>query len=167
MTSSNDSGPPPRWHIAPWPPLAWLETVIKLGALATGITACINGLTTGDFALPDGLRLAQWIVLVVLSLGLIAAIFDRFIEREIVAMAFVIVNNAGHWGMVIALLSGAETGRALVAFAALMLAGDLVKLVFIWRHQYAVRDVPRRVVYGLTLAYAAGYGAILLLELAR
>lgn len=167
MTSSNNNAPEQRWHVASWPPLAWLETVVKLAALATGITACINGLAAGDFALPDGGRLAQWIVLVVLSLGLVAAIYDRFVEREIVAMAFVIVNNAGHWGMVIALLSGAETGRALVAFAALMLAGDLVKLAFIWRHQFVMRDVPRSVLYGLTTGYAAGYSVILLLELVR
>ncbi len=167
MTVSQEKTAARRWHIAQWPPLAWLETVIKLAALATGIAAFINGVMTGDFALPDGLRLVQWVILVVLSLGLLAAIADRFLDREIVAMVFVVVNNAGHWGMVVALLSGADTGRALVAFAGLMLAGDLVKLVFIWRHQFSVRDVPRRVLYGLTLGYVAGYSALLLLAIAQ
>ncbi len=164
---NDTTGTPQPWHVAAWPPLAWLETVIKLIALAIGIVTLIGALSDGAFELPSGIRLGQWIVLALLSLGLVAAIADRIIEREIVAMVFVIVNNLGHWGMVIALAAVPGPGAALVAFCALMLTGDLVKVAFLRVHHYTTRDTPPAVMLGLTLFYAAGYGVILVLELVR
>jgi hypothetical protein len=155
------------WHVAQWPPLAWLETLIKLIALVIGVVALVDSLSAGEFALPNGLRLAQLIVMTILSLGLVAAIVDRLTEREIVAMLFVILNNLGHWGMVIALASKQEPGSSLVAFAALMLVSDLVKLVFLKVHDFRVRDIPRAVLYGLTLFYVFGYALLLILEFLR
>jgi hypothetical protein len=58
-------------------------------AIVVGLVALIQAVPAGVFGLPHGLRLAQGAVLVLLSLGLLAAIEDRFIEREIVAMVFV------------------------------------------------------------------------------
>lgn len=136
------------WHIARWPLLAWLETVIKLAALTFGLLALADALSTADFALPAGAALAQWIVMTVLALGLLAAIADRFVEREIVAMAFVLINNLGHWGMVLVLASVSGPGWRLVPFAGLMLLGDLVKLVFLRVHPFQVRDTPRAVLSG-------------------
>lgn len=78
-----------------------------------------------------------------------------------------IPNNLGHWGMVLALVSEQGPGSRLVPFAALMLLGDVVKLVFIRVHDFQVRDTPRSVLYGLTLFYVAGYVSLLILELLR
>lgn len=156
-----------RWYVAQWPPLAWLETVIKLVAIGVGVAAFIGMLSKGDWALPSGFRLAQAIVLALLSLGLVVAIFDRLAEREVVATIFVIFNNLGHWGMVLALASESVPGGGLVAFCALMLAGDLVKLIFLKVHDFTVRETPRSVLYGLTLSYVAGYAVVLILELLR
>jgi hypothetical protein len=155
------------WRVARWPPLAWIETLIKLIALVISVVALLDSLAAGEFALPSGLRLAQLIVMTILSLGLVAAIFDRLAVREIVAMLFVIPNNLGHWGMVIALASKQGPGSSLVAFAALMLAGDLVKLVFLKLYDFRVRDTPRAVLYGLTLVYVVGYALLLILEFLR
>jgi hypothetical protein len=164
-----DSGPPAnrRWHVAPWPPLAWLETVIKLAAIVVGIVAFVQALSRGVFGLPGGIRLAQVVVLGLLALGLVAAILDRLQERELVAMAFVILNNLGHWGMVVALTSQPGPGALLAAFSALMLAGDAVKLVFLRLHDFTVRHTPRAVLFGLTSLYVVGYLVVLLLELMR
>lgn len=158
---------PKGWHVTSWPPLAWLETVIKVVALVLGIVALGQALSGGAFAWPGGLRLAQLITLALLSLGLVAAIFDRLAEREIVAMAFVILNNLGHWGMTLALVTEPGPGGLLPGFAALMLLGDLVKLVFLRKHDFSVRDTPKAALYGLTSVYVVGYLVILLLELMR
>ena len=155
------------WHVAQWPPLAWLETGFKLAAIVVGVIALAGALSDGAWELPGGWRLAQLGVLAFLAVGLLVAILDRLAEREVVAMVFVILNNLGHWGMVAALASAPGPGGWLPAFAGLMLAGDLVKLVFLKVHQFSVRDTPRAVVYGLTLAYVVGYGVILLLEVVR
>ena len=166
--NDRSTGTPARgWHVDKWPPLAWLETALKLAAIIAGIVALAQALSTGTFGLPSGLRLAQLVILALLSLGLVVAIFDRIVEREIVAMVFVLLNNLSHWGMVVALASEPGPGALLIAFAGLMLAGDLVKLVFLRVHDYSVRDTPPAVVYGLTSVWAMGYLAILLLELVR
>ncbi len=153
------------WHVASWPLLAWLETGVKLVALALGIVALVQALAGGALALPDGVRLAQLLILAFLSLGLVVAVFDRLAEREIVAMVFVLLNNLGHWGLVVALANKAGPGWLLPAFAGLMLLGDLVKLAFLRVHDFSVRDRPQAVLYGLTSAYVVGYLVILLLEL--
>lgn len=108
-----------------------------------GIVALVQALSGSTFARPNGLRLVQ---------------------REIVAMVFVLINDLGHWGMVYALLTVPGPVALLLAFAALMLAGDLVKLVFLRVHDFKVRDRSQATLYGLTLVYVAGYLAILLLE---
>jgi hypothetical protein len=162
MSSSSSS--PRSWHIARWPALAWLETIIKLVALIIGISAGVSALSVANLALPAGLRLVQFIMLIVLSLGLMAAIFDRIADREIVAMIFVLINNLGHWGMV---LGAAAGSNYLLLFAALMLLGDLVKLWFIRAHNFTVREFAPRVLLGLTLFYVIGYGMIILLEWIR
>ncbi len=155
------------WHFAQWPPLAWLETVIKLVAIGIGLAAFIVALDEGSFKLEAGFTLAEFILLGILSFGLIAAIFDRIKDREIIAMEFVIVNNLGHWGMLLAVAGDPGPGWYLIAFCSLFLCGDLVKMLFIKVHKFRVRDTPQPVLYGLTGGYAAGYAAILILELVR
>jgi hypothetical protein len=167
MIEDNTQVPRKQWYVAKWPPLAWLETGIKLVALAIGLLAFFEALSAGEFALPSGLRLAQLLVMALLSLGLVAAILDRLVEREVVAMVIVILNNLGHWGMTMALASVQDLGSSLIAFAALMLVGDLVKLLFLKLHDFQVRDTPRGVLYGLTAFYTLGYATLLILELMR
>jgi len=158
------TAPRKHWYVAHWPPLAWLETVIKLAALAIGIGAFAKAVSAGGFALPDGARLAQLIILAVLAFGLLVAILDRLVEREVIAMIFVLINNAGHWGMVAALASKRwDAGSALIGFAAPMLAGVVVKLIFLWRYQYRTRDTPIAVMYGLTGTFVVGYALLLIL----
>ena len=153
------------WYVANWAPLAWLETALKLVALVVGMTTAVSVIRNGELAFPSGLELVQFIILVVLSLGLLAAIYDRVQDREIVAMVFVILNNLGHWGMVLALtaVSLTRSSNAIWLFASFMLLGDLVKLWFIKTEDFTVRDYPQRVLYGLTLVYVVGYVLILVL----
>lgn len=106
------------------------------------------------------------IVLALLCLGLLAAIADRYAEREVIGMAFVIGMNAGHLAMLAALLRYGGLDDALLAFALLMLAGDLVKLVFLATTGFRVRSVPPAAVYGLTGAYAVGYVVLAVIALA-
>ena len=82
-------------------------------------------------------------------------------------MAFVLLNNAGHWCMTIAVGRDPDVGGELVAFSSLMLAGDLVKLAWLARTGYRVRDLPPAVPFALTGLYAAGYVALLVLEASR
>lgn len=156
--------PAKSWYVAQWPMLAWIETLIKLAALMIGIIVGIRSLTMWSFQPPTGPSLVAFILLGLLSLGLLAAVYDRVLEREIIAMGFVVLNNLGHWGMTLSLLNSTMPGRALLAFSQLMLAGDLVKIIFLKVHNFQVRDTPKRVMYALTGLYAAGYLIIALIE---
>lgn len=160
------------WHVAKWPPLAWIETGLKAIAIVIGIYMGFQAVVYGCFAFPEGLRLAQTIIMVILSLGLIAAIFDRIAYRDIISMIFVIFNNLGHWGIVLSLLLYWDTTYSIydtdayqmLLFCGLMLLGDIVKLIFIATTDFTVRDTPRAVLFGLTGFYVIGYIALLILE---
>jgi ABC-type Fe3+-siderophore transport system permease subunit len=156
-----------RWHVAEWSLLAWLETTIKGFGLLIAIGALLFALTEGrSYAFPDGIRRAQWGILAFLSLGIFGAIFDRIIEREIVSMGFVIVNNLGHWGMVIAMLFTPYPDGELLAFAGLMFLGDLIKVWFLYLSGFTVRNTPRALMYGSTMVFVIGYLLIVVFGLA-
>lgn len=156
---------PTAWHVGEWGPLGWLETVLKTAGIGVGVAALVSA-TTRSADGPGGARLAEVVVLGVLCLGLLAALADRYADREIVGMVFIAGMNVGHIAMLIALARDAHVGGFLVAFALLMLAGDLVKLVFLATTGFTVRSVPRGVVYGLVGLYVVGYVALIVMELA-
>lgn len=152
---------PQKWYVATWPPLAWVETLIKAIGQLIGIIALMRAFSGEGFALPGGVRLVQTIVMGILALGLTVGIADRIRYREIVSMIFIIPNNFAHWGIVLSLLAGQT--QYLMPFAAIFLLGDLVKLAFIRVNRFTVGEYPQAVIYGLTLVYVVGYAVVLLL----
>ncbi len=157
--------PVKRWYVGNWSPLGWLETVIKAAAFVVAFSTLATALSNGVFTAPSGIRLVQVIVLVLLTLGLVGAIFERYMQREIIAMVFVLVNNVAHWGMVYALLVLPDIGNALPIFVSLMLCGDVVKLVWLRVSGYTQDGRPQSIFYFLTGFYVVGYVIILLLAL--
>ncbi len=157
---------PKPWHYADWSPLGWLETVIKAVAFIIAFIALVNALTGGTAAAPVGWEWVIVILLGLLALGLTAAIVERYNQREIFAMGFVLVNVVAHWGMVYSLLTVPGPGGLFLLFVSLMLIGDVVKLVWLRVSGYSQVGVPASVMYGLTGFYAAGYLILVLLTLA-
>lgn len=155
------------WHVARYSGLAWLETIIKLVALAIALITFVDAYPDSGYDFPSGSALVQWGILVLLALALLGAIFDRILEREIIAMVFVIVNNLGHWSMVLLLtrVYADSTESAFLIFGALMLLADLIKLRLLITTRFTVRDVPFSIMVGLTLFFVVGYALILLLGL--
>lgn len=156
---------PKTWHVSSWSTLAWLETGVKLIGLVAAILALIQALSGGTFTAPTGGRLIQVILLSLLAFGLFVAIGDRYLERETIAMIFVLINNVGHWGMVYALLTLPGPGTLLIIFAALMMIGDLIKIRWITTNQISMRGYPPSVLVGLTGFFVFGYLMILVLAL--
>lgn len=156
-----------QWYIGDWGPLGWLETTIKLiGLLIAIVTVLMTFFEGAEFEFPASTRMAQWIVLFALSLGILLAVIDRIIEREVIAMGFVIINNVGHWGMLIALMFVPRPDGGVMLFAGMMLFGDLVKLWFLYTTGFTVRNTPRSVMYFLTTCYVIGYALIVVLGVA-
>lgn len=97
------------------------------------------------------------IIQIILSVGLLIAIFDRFKEKELNAMIFILINNLAHWGILYSLFTQINFHFHLLMFFVFMLAGDLVKILFLKTSTFTVRDLPKSVLYGLTILYITGY----------
>ena len=80
-------------------------------------------------------------------------------------MIFVILNNLGHWGMLLAMTTLTGPGELLLLYATLMLMGDLVKLWAIALTDFPVKTVSQRILLGLTGFYAFAYLMIAILGL--
>jgi hypothetical protein len=154
------------WHTSTWPPLAWAETAVKSVAIVAALIALRTAIAEPAAPRFQGAQLAQLIVLGLLSLGILAAIADRWIERERVAMVFVLLNTIGHGSAFAALVLSPTPQPWIALYAALMLVGDLVKIAFIVRHGYSVRGASPRALIGGVLVFALGYAVVLVLSVA-
>ena len=152
MTSSREAA----WHVARWGPLGWIETGIKSLAFLCAYVALASSLTTG-WSTPGRVRIVELMLIGIAALGLVAAIGDRVLEREIIAMVFVCFNNLAHLALLASLLTTDGPGRLLTAFALLMMGGELVKIRFLRSTGFTVRTTPTSVVIGLTAAYLLLY----------
>ena len=147
-----------RWHVAKRRFLSWAEMLVKL--IATGVA--IYAVT-----LPP-VRAAAWnvgsvigvTILAVLSIARLVAIWDRLRRREVVSMILAPISCIGHG----AALANALVSRGIVptvaTFAAVMLAGDLIKIAFIRKTGFTLDGVSRERLIGLTVIYVIGYAAV-------
>ena len=144
------------WHVARWGALGWIETGVKSCAFVCAYVALASSIST-RWSTPRGVRIVELVLIGIATLGLMAAIGDRLLERETVAMVFVCFNNLAHLALLVSLLTTAGPGRLLTAFALLMICGELVKIRFLHSTGFTVRNTPTATVIGLTAAYALVY----------
>jgi hypothetical protein len=144
------------WRVGGYGPLGWAETAVKAAAFLCAYVAFAHALDRSLHA-PAGVRILELGLIGVAELGVLAAIGDRIIERELIAMAFIVFNNAAHLGMLYALLAVPGPGLLLSVFCALMLGGELIKLRWVRSAEFTVREVAPMVVQALVVAYAAVY----------
>ena len=85
------------WHVARWGALGWIETGVKSLAFLCAYVALAHTDTTSGWSAPHGVRIVELVLLGAASLGLLAAIGDRLLEREIVAMVFVCSTTQPIW----------------------------------------------------------------------
>ncbi|MFO7815316.1 MAG: hypothetical protein R6V14_06245 [Halanaerobiales bacterium] len=153
-----------NWHIENWHLLGWIETVIKALAIFIGIYVFFLGIKQPEFLNMSSLPTIQLVILIILSAGLLLAIINRYQKKDIISMVFILFNNWGHWGLVYAIFKGVNI-KFMYSFVLLMLVGDLVKLVFIKRHNYSEGDIATRYFTILTWIYVVGYLFIIFLGL--
>jgi hypothetical protein len=150
------------WHVGDYGPLGWAETAVKAVAFLCAYVAFAHALDR-TLQAPTGIRIAELVLIGIAELGLLAAIGERLIEREAIAMGFVLFNNAAHIGMLYALLAVPGPAGLVSLFCGLMLAGEAIKLVWLRTSEFRVRDIAPLVVQGLVAAYALIYLAALLI----
>ncbi len=144
------------WHLGRYEPLAWAETAVKAIAFAVAYVALVQALERTLHA-PDAIHIAEIVLLGVAEVGLVLAIGDRLIERELIAMVFVVFNNVAHLGMLYALLAVPGPGGLVSLFCLFMLTGEIVKIAWLRITHFTVREISALVVQGLVVAYATIY----------
>jgi hypothetical protein len=163
MKKKRENNKPSSWYFYNWTFLGWLETGIKAVALIIGMWVFYLSRVSQIWMIPSRLQLVQWIVLGVLSLGIFAAIYNRWQNKEIVSMIFVLFNNLGHWGMFLALTR--NTGwEILPIFAFLMMLGDSIKVIFLKQQHYTEKNISPNIFIKLTLIFVLSYSFIGLLS---
>ncbi len=151
-----------RWHVGDYGPLGWAETAAKAAAFLCAYIAFAHALGR-DLHSPDGVHIVELALIGAAELGLLAAIGDRMIERELIALGFVLFNNAAHLAMLYALVAQPGPGGLLSVFCALMLTGELIKLIWLRTTGFTVREAAPLVVQGFVVAYAGVYSVALVL----
>jgi len=153
------------WHVAPMGWLEWLETGLKAAAMAIAFVLIARAIASGALSFSAGSADMQARILRWMAIALAIAIVDRLQQREITSIVFVVVNDLAHWSMYLALLNGLSPAAPVVAFCALMAAGDVTKIVFFSTTGYTVRGLPRPLLIGGVVAFVVGYLVILALSL--
>lgn len=137
------------WWVNRWPFLGLLETAVKLCAF---LAAAYVPLDASSAPPATVLERAPFYAQTFLFFGgtviLSLAIFERvLLYRELISLAFVLPNIWAHFTV----LAAMYRGRAAVSvfhfrvFLALMLAGDVVKLVFFAVHDFSMLNIARYV----------------------
>ena len=148
------------WHVGEYDLLAWAETAVKAVAFVIAYVAFVQALGRSLHS-PNGIHVAELVLLGIAELGLLAAIGDRLAEREAIAMGFVCFNNTAHLGMLYALLAVPGPGGLVSLFCGLMLGGEAVKLVWLEEHQVTMRGLSTLALQALVGGYALIYAVAL------
>lgn len=140
------------WWINRWPFLGWLETAVKV--IAFFVAAYVPLEEAGQYA-PQAFSLdlapfycqtvLMWGASVLLTLGIIERLM---LYREVVSMIFVFPNVWAHWNVFFALYRfgrGGISTQHFRIFCYLMLAGDIVKLIFFAVHDFSMLNIARYV----------------------
>ena len=139
--------------LSPMRPLGWAETLLKLAAFAVMFYFFFQGLPLGELSFSRGaINTLRSAAAMLLTLLLLVAIYDRFLDKEIFALIFILINVLAHSCFVLLSLAAQHTD-GLAIFAGLMLVADLVKLVSIKLYDMKVRDIPQSVLYLLTAVF--------------
>ena len=152
MTATAEHG----WHVGDYHPLAWAETAVKAVAFVVAYVAFVHALDRGLHS-PSGVRIAELALLGVAELGILLTIVDRVLERELIAIGFVLFNNAAHASMLYALLAIPGPGGLLSLFCALMLGGEVIKLRWLHQERPPLRQLTLMAAQAFVVAYAAIY----------
>ncbi|MCU0465791.1 MAG: hypothetical protein MUF38_14640 [Anaerolineae bacterium] len=154
---------PQGWHIINWGVLGWVETAFKVAAIIAALLAFGATGAASDFQIVGNPRLFSVIILALATLATIAQIGLRLQLKDIIALAFAVAYFIGHSALLIALLRAPAIAQGYgIAFAVLILAGDVVKFRWLTVSGYTEAGVPTSGLFKLVYAVLSIYTLFLL-----
>lgn len=154
------------WHTASWGLWGWLETAVKLVGIIFGFVALTQITSTGTFTLNGHPHLAAVIVLGLLTLFAVGTIAIRIQQREIISVAFAVINALGHLAVLIALLWEPTTTTLPLLFGIAYIIGGLIKIRFLSISGYTESGLSSRMILNFTwgvIAFYAIYSVLLVI----
>jgi hypothetical protein len=138
------------WWLNRWPFLGWLETAVKVMAFVVASYVPLRNAVNMDPRTHS--QSASFYIETFLMFGgssvIALALLDRIFYREMISMIFVFPNIWAHWNIAVAMYQSGRGGistRYFRLFLWLMLAGDIVKLLFFAVHDFSMLSVARYV----------------------
>lgn len=153
------------WHTSEWGAWGWLETILKLVALAAGVIAFFQSNAANPLVIGENPHLAALILLGLETLGAVGQLGIRFIQREIVSFAFAILNLLGHLGLLVALLRVPTDTTLFIIFGVFYALGQVVKVQFLRTSGYTEGGASSRGMVMVSWLMAAFYVAFVVLML--
>lgn len=153
------------WHTSEWGAWGWLETILKLVALAAGVIAFFQSDAANPLVIGDNPYLAALILLGLETLGALAQVGIRFVQREVVSFVFAILNLLGHLGLLVALLRVPTDTTLFIIFGVFYVLGQLVKVQFLRTSGYTEGGATSRGMIMVSLVMAAFYAVFVVLML--
>jgi len=152
------------WHVAEWGLWGWVETALKLIGIGAGILAFFNAqAASGGLRFGDNPELAAVIVTALLTLFTVGALGIRFIQREVISMAFAVAQFLGHAAVLVALLRLPEQTGLAIVFGVMFILGQIVKLVFLRATGYTEMGQTPQSMFNATVGLAVFYGVLVAL----
>ena len=121
------------WHVDNWGTWGWIETGLKLVAIAAGFLAFFRSSPSENPLMVSGNPELGAVILVgLMTLLTIVVLGLRFRQQEVISMVYAILNFLGHVGLLIALLRPPLVwSLPPIMFAVLMALGELAKQRFL------------------------------------
>ena len=119
------------WHVANWGFWGWLETGLKLVGIVAGYIAFFNSSAVATMTIGGSPRLAAIILVALLTLAMIAVIYMRITQKELISIGYSILNALGHISLLIALLRVPDQRTLPIIFAVMFVLGELAKQRFL------------------------------------
>eukprot|EP01121_Diplochlamys_sp_Union-15-3_P019135 TRINITY_DN712_c0_g2_i1.p1 TRINITY_DN712_c0_g2~~TRINITY_DN712_c0_g2_i1.p1 ORF type:complete len:178 (-),score=25.26 TRINITY_DN712_c0_g2_i1:11-544(-) len=157
-----------HWRFTPhqsYGVLGWIETFIKIIAIATGFASlALYGAAPSEYLTA---RLVIIVAFGLLQLVYVAIIVCRILDGELFAIAFSIVQTLAHLAIFVVSIKSEEPDEVIFVYAFLGILGEFVKILFLFlkkKEEFSVKYLPRSVLWAISIVIAVLYIIILICQ---
>lgn len=154
-----------QWHVTNWGLLGWLETAVKGIGILLAFVAFVDSLGADKFIIGDNPHLAAVILLGLLALGMVAPLGLRYIQKEIISMAYAVFNFLGHAALFLALVRQPDQEIYAILFGAAYIIGEIIKQRFLTTTGYTEAGQSPKAMLNFSRGVIAAYALLIILVL--
>jgi len=152
------------WRCQKYGPLGWMETIVKVLAIGVGVASL--SIYNNDSRVLQSTRIAEIVLMAVMGAAYLAFIAQRVLDKELFALAFIILQVIGHWLMTLITILSKDPGAFLFTYAFLMSLGEIIKILFLLlADNIEVRFFTKQILFGISIVTLLIYIAIIVIQI--